>query len=338
LKRLQLHPVFWLFLCLAAFGLLYAIWSPGQQVRDGRHDLRTNGIWAQHGWLGDDSWFSRNKRDKALFRDDGRLRHLADLLRSHGILYVFPHLCPCSAGGMIAPNDSSQTERFLDHFGGFGVLPWIGGVLDVHCFLKSEPWRSNFVSSVTDLLKTHPRLAGVHLNIEPMPSGNRDFLSLLHELRNSMQEGKILSVAAYPPPTRWHPHPSVHWDEAYFKEVAQCVDQLAPMMYDTAIFLSKPYRHVMAAWTQEVLDWAGTTQVLLGVPAYNDKGVLYHFPHVENLHNALWGIHGGLSDCKSLPLNYAGIAIYCEWEMGEAKWEIFRKDFEQKMDLSLPDR
>ena len=51
---------------LAALGVaaagtaLWMRWSPGLDVRDGRHDLGTNGMWLQHGWLASDEWFARN--------------------------------------------------------------------------------------------------------------------------------------------------------------------------------------------------------------------------------------------------------------------------------------
>jgi len=307
--------------------LAYFVWSPGIRVPDGRHDLRTNGIWIQHGWLGDDSWFQRYRKDKTLFRNDQRIQELAGLLGNHGVKYVFPHVCPSSANGEIAPVDPVQTERFLDHFRDFAVIPWIGGVLGVHCSPRSPQWRANFVSSVVDLLQTHPRLAGVQVNIEPMPTGNSDFLTLLYELRQAMPIGKILSVAAYPPPTLWHPFSEVHWEESYFRQVAQRADQVAPMMYDTAIMLPKLYRHLMSGWTSEILNWSGNTQVLLGIPVYDDAGVRYHLPHVENLQNALSGIHAGLSKYKTLPKNYAGVAIYCEWEMDPQEWNYLKEEF-----------
>ena len=329
LKRPPWRTIVPLVAVLGALGLAYLAWSPGKRIRDGRHDLRSNGIWIQHGWLGDDMWFQRNRRDKTLFRSDERIRELANLLASHGVQYVFPHLCPCSPNGRIAPVDPAQAESFLDHFESFAVIPWIGGVLGVHCSPESPQWRRNFISSVVELLRAHPRLAGVQLNIEPMPTGNIDFLALLDELRQAMPEGKIISVAAYPPPTRWHPHPDVHWEESFFRQVAQRTDQLVPMMYDTGIRLPKLYRHLMSTWTSDVLDWSGNTQVLLGVPAYDDAGTGYHFPHVENLQNALSGIHARLSSLESLPKNYAGIAIYCEWEMDEREWDYFKKEFER---------
>jgi hypothetical protein len=329
LKRPPWRTILLLLAIIGLLDLVYVTWSPGERVRDGRHDRRTNGVWIQHGWLGDDLWFQRYRKDQTLFRDDQKVQELADLLASHGVRYVFPHVCPCDPNGKIAPVDPIQTERFLDHFGDFQVVPWIGGVLDVHCSPESPQWRMNFVSSVVDLLTTHPRLAGVQLNIEPMPSGNPDFLTLLDELRRAMPAGKIISVAAYPPPTLWHPFPDVHWDEPYFRQVAQRSDQLVPMMYDTAIRLPKLYRHLMSRWTSDVLSWSGDTQVLLGVPVYDDAGVGYHSPDVENLPNALSGIHAGLSRHEMLPKNYAGIAIYCEWEMDQQEWSFLKKEFER---------
>ena len=55
----------------------------------------------------------------------------------------------------------------------------------------------------------------------------------------------------------------------------------------------------------------------------------YHFPDVENLENALLGIHGGLLKCASRPENYAGVAIYSEWEMDAAERKLFKIEFEK---------
>ncbi|MCI5118255.1 MAG: hypothetical protein D3913_09900 [Candidatus Electrothrix sp. LOE1_4_5] len=336
LKYLKRPPWRTLVVFIAIFGLTglgYYLWSPGKTVRDGRHDLRSNGIWLQHGWLGDDLWFKRNQKDKALFRDDQRMQNLVDLLTDHGVKYLFPHLCPCNPGGAIAPVDPVQAERFLDHFANFQVIPWVGGVLDIQCFPTSPLWRANFVASVVNLLQSHPRLAGVQVNIEPMPTGNADFLLLLDEIRQAMPVGKIISVAAYPPPTLWHPVPAVHWEQKYFRQVARRVDQLAPMMYDTAIRFPKCYQHLMSSWTTDIVEWSEGTQVLFGIPVYSDAGVEYHYPNVENLHNALLGIHAGLSKLSKytfLPTNYAGVAMYCEWEMDQQEWDYFEREFEKK--------
>jgi len=98
------------------------------------------------------------------------------------------------------------------------------------------------------------------------------------------------------------------------------------MMYDTALQKPKFYQYLMACWTDEVLAWSGGTPVLLGVPTYDDEGVDYHNPKVENLANALMGIHRGLAR-GPLPVNYQGVAIYCEWETGTNEWQYFEKHF-----------
>jgi hypothetical protein len=307
----------------------YAVWSPGVEITDGRHDRGRNALWLQHGWLGADEWFVRNDQRERLgeFRTRAHIAQLAALLRRNGITDLFPHVAPAGYDGRLPPVDHEQTERFLDGLAGLRVLPWTGGVVGKTCRPEDPHWRAAFVGSVAALLARHPRLAGIHVNLEPCPSGDRAFLALLDELRQALPAGKVLSVAAYPPPTLWHPFPEVHWEESYFREVARRVDQLAVMMYDTALPVAKPYRQLMRTWTREVLAWAEGADVLLGVPAYDDPGVGYHHPRVENLRNALAGIHAALHDLTPLPPHYQGVAIYCEWQMDESEWDDWRRHF-----------
>lgn len=302
--------------------IVFLYWPRGEDVRDGRHDRGRNGIWLSHAWLGDDGWFERYGRlaERAAYRDPERVAELARSLRRHHVRDVFPHLCPATPGGRIMPVDPEATRVFLDAFEGSRVMPWIGGVLGKQVHPEQEKWRRQFVRSVVDLLTTYPRLAGVHLNIEPCPSGHAGFLQLLDELRAALPEGKLLSVAAYPPPTLWHPYPEVHWDRETYQQVSRRADQIAVMLYDTSLSFPMVYRSLVADWTQEALEWAPQSQVLLGVPAYDDAGVGYHDPEVENLPAALMGIHAGLDAFEQLPDNYQGVVIYCGWEMDDSEW------------------
>jgi len=313
---------------LLAVWLGYLLWSPGLDVRDGRHDRGRNGIWLGHGWLGGDDWFIRNSKTNEFlrFRDTARIRELAEQLREHHIVDVFPHLCPAESDGRLPSVDVEQVERFLDAFQSFRVMPWIGGPNGSSVRLHKPQWRAAFTKHVQGLMAAHPRLAGVQINVEPLTSGDTNYLALLDELRAALPEGKLLSVAAYPPPTWWHPYEDVHWDEGYFREVARRSDHLAVMMYDAAQRIPKTYERLLAAWTQEVLAWSEGKPVLLGVPTYDDAGVGYHDPRVENLTNALRGIHRGLS-CQPLPSNYQGVSIYCEWQTSHAEWLYFREHF-----------
>jgi hypothetical protein len=313
---------------LLGLGMAYAFWTPGLDLRDGRYDRGRNGIWIAHGWLGADQWFIQYRKTNEFvrYRDPERIRELAAKFRRHHITDVFPHLCPADSTGKVPAVNAVQVERFLDEFTGFRVLPWLGGPNGNDVRLDDEKWRAQFVSDVRALLSTHPRLAGVQVNVEPLPSGDTNFLKLLTELRAALPAGKLLSIAAYPPPTVWHRFPEVHWEEAYFREVARHSDQMAVMAYDAGQNIPKTYQKLMADWTEEILAWSEGKEVLIGVPTYADADVAYHDPRVENLINALLGIHRGLSR-RAVPLNYRGVAIYCEWEMDDGEWHHFTERF-----------
>lgn len=212
---------------LGLIALAYPVWQPGKDIRDGRHDLGKNGIWLQHGWLADDAWFTRNQRTNQMqFRSPEKVKALAAQLRTHHITDVYSHLCPASLDGSVPSVDDRQTELFLTEFKDFHVMPWVGGVFGEHALPHREKWRRQFVASIQKLLQEHPHFAGIHINIEPWPSGNTNFIQLLLELRRALPEEKLISIAAYPPPTRWHPFPDLHWEESYFREIAKHADDV----------------------------------------------------------------------------------------------------------------
>ena len=308
----------------------YAFWPRGRDFRDGRHDRGENGMWLTHAWMGDDTWFAETGKtdvDRERFRGPAGFAGLAALIERHRIRDLFPHLCPAQPDATVMPVDDEQVERLLDALPGRRVLPWVGGIFDVNVYPGETRWRTRFVRSAVELLTRHPRLGGLHLNVEPLPSGNPGYLDLLGELRAAMPASSLLSVAAYPPPTMLHPFEDVHWDEAYYRRVAAAAGQVVPMMYDTAIRFRMMYRDLMAAWVREVLAWSEGTPTLLGLPAYDDAGSGYHDPSVENLEEALWGIHDGLAAIEPIPDAYRGIALYSDWEMTDPEWETLRTRF-----------
>jgi len=307
--------------------LAYAAWSPGVETTGGRFDRGRNGLWLAHGWLGGPDWFVLNDKPRDQYHSPKALERLAHTCRDNGITVVYPHLCPATSTGALPDLDAGRIAPLAAALPGVSILPWVGGVHQRDCVLDSARWRDAFASNVADLLMRHPQLGGIHLNIEPMPDGNANFLVLLEELKRRLPAGRRLSVAAYPPPTRWQPRPEVHWSEGYFREVARRTDQVVPMMYDTSIRVPKAYVSVMRRWTREVVEWAGPTEILLGVPAYEDAGVGYHHPHVESLGHALSGINAGLTGLGSSTGGFAGIAVYADWTTTETEWAAFRRQF-----------
>jgi hypothetical protein len=77
-------------LLILVFGAGYLLWTPGLEVRDGRHDRGRNGIWTSHGWLGADDWFARNNKTNEFAhsrRSKPRRSHTAGLVDiSAGVL------------------------------------------------------------------------------------------------------------------------------------------------------------------------------------------------------------------------------------------------------------
>lgn len=297
-------------------------------IRDGSHDRGQNAIWLSHGWLGGDDWFEKYDKQNELtkYRNDASISQLLDKLRQHGITDLFPHVSPANEKGILPPIDRKQTKRFLELAQEFRVMPWIGGPWGSGVRPWDDRWRTNFIHQITNLLNAHPGFAGVHLNIEPVPSGDTNLISLTRQLKAALPKDKRLSFAAYPPPTYWHQFPDVHWEQEYFEKIASHCDQVAVMMYDTGLKNPKLYRKLMSDWAVESIVWAGTTKVLLGIPTYADRNVEYHFPEIENITNALQGIHAGLTRIKS-PDNYQGIAIYANWVTDSDEWSHLRTHF-----------
>ena len=109
-----------------------------------------------------------------------------------------------------------------------------------------------------------------------------------------------------------------------FEKVSKISDQLVPMLYDTHISLEKPYVALMSSRTREILDWSSGKEVLLGIPAW-DEPTASHHPNIENLENALHGIHAALE--PKIPKNYAGIALYAHFTMNDSRWKTLKQEF-----------
>ena len=122
----------------------------------------------------------------------------------------------------------------------------------------------------------------------------------------------------FPVSSRGRPKPSHGGSARLFKgRVAARCGQMAVMMYDTAIPLEKFYTRLMTDWTKQLANAVSRRNgdLILGIPAYEDAGGGYHHPSAENISSARRGISAAGRN-KSI----SGIALYCEWEMSEAKW------------------
>ncbi len=297
----------------------YLLWAPGKLVP--LPGTSANGAWLTHAWWGDDSWFVGTKRRPQDYRGTSNTSALAARLHRLGISDWYVHACPATADGKLPKLLDEQAALLVEANQGGAVLAWVGGVLGQHCFPSQPQWRHSFAEACGTLV-ARTGIAGVQLNIEPCPSFEPGYLELLDDLRAALPDGTRLSIAAYPPPSKLHPFPEVHWSREFYRAVSTRSDDLCVMAYDTAIKLRKPYTWLLRRWTGQALAWS-SCPVRIGLPAYEDAGIGYHYPEVENLDNALAGLAAALT--ADTPANYAGWAVYSEWTLDHDEEEMLRR-------------
>lgn len=145
---------------------------------------------------------------------------------------------------------------------------------------------------------------GVHLDLEPLHSGDGDYLSLLDDVRAvTRARDAQLSVAAH----QIDPLPGFHsfwgtvaghpkwWSQEFFGQVARRVDQIAVMSYDTMQPLESLYGGYVAQQTSLALEVTPpTTHLLMGLPFYHENR-FGHWNHAETVAAAVRGVRLGLS-------------------------------------------
>ncbi|HLA44239.1 MAG TPA: glycosyl hydrolase family 18 protein, partial [Aggregatilineales bacterium] len=213
------------------------------------------------------------------------------------------------------------------------ILAWIGIPL-LHTDLSDSDVRRQITSLCHELIEMG--FDGIHLNAEPIHNNNADLLKLLEEIRQTTGEDVILSLAAHrifpilpqilgAPSSAFLEDVPV-WNIEYYQSIGQRVDQIAVMIYDSAMPTSLLFRHwsrFQTIYLSQVLQHS-ETQLLLGVPA-SEKHTPTHNPDAENMENGLRGIITGLNDHATEREVITGVAIYPYWETSDEEWKIYRE-------------
>ncbi len=298
-------------------------------------DKRDNGLWMRRHWLHEDT-------------TPAEIAALVENLRARGIKRIYPFLGPPDGEGWpgwrskagIVRYSPARVAVFFEEMHRIApeirVLPWSGGVLDGDVNLKDESKRRAFVEHAKRLVALGA--GGIHLNIEPLPSGNADYLALLREVKAAIGD-RTLSVAAYPPPTPLQPVEDVHWRPPFMRDVCATADELAVMAYNTGETSAPAFKKLAAEWTRDLgaalrLPKGGGCEWLMGVPAYDDDKD-YHRPDVETIENSLKGIIAGLMAAGE-PENFRGVAIYASFTMDERKWAVYDRLWRGVEPVALP--
>ncbi|MGE5549618.1 MAG: hypothetical protein ACM3ZC_03695 [Bacteroidota bacterium] len=310
---------------LAAIPAAFLIWSevPVLLRADDIRSTGHNAIWLRHAWIGEPHAASAYDS-------------LAARLKAMEIADAYFHAGPLRADGTVDParyeNAAFLLAALRERMPEAHLYAWLGqvearagGPLD----LSSAAVRENIVQTAGLFLKLG--FDGIHYDIEPIHSGNLDFLRLLAATRKLTKRGHgLLSVAVNRP----EPFPGVefvarhaatypgYWRRDYYLTVAGHADQIAVMTYDSGLYLPGLYSRLVAFITRWSVE-KGVRDLRIGIPTYDDY-TWSHFPPAENIRSGLRGFKLGLAGA-SQPLDCTvGAAIYAEWTTEEEEWRAFR--------------
>jgi len=287
-------------------------------------------------WLGH-AWVDGRKTD-------ADVKALADRLRGTGIRDLYVHSGPLEHDGTL-PKSAYKKAGWLiaavhRELPGVRVQAWLGDVLASEgpygLHLERAATREAIVESTRGILAAG--FEGAHFDLEPLHSGDRDYLSLLDDLRAlTRAHHALLSVAAH----QIDPLPGFHsfwgtttghpkwWSQAYFGQVARRVDQIAVMSYDTMQPLQSLYGGYVAQQTSLALEVTPrTTDLLMGLPFYHENR-FGHWAHAETVPAAVRGVRLGLSRTDAGRTRF-GVALYVDFAATEDDWTAYRNDWARR--------
>ncbi len=291
-------------------------------------DTRTRGkdaFWIGHAWV--------DGRKK-----DADLAALAARLKDSGIRDLYVHAGPLEHDGTLPAAKYPRAGWLIDGvhraMPGIRVQAWLGDVLategPVGLRLEDAGSRRAVVGSARQILDAG--FDGVHFDLEPLHSDDRDYLSLLDDLGELTRARKVpLSVAAH----QIDPLPGAHtalgtvsgsekwWSQEFFGEVARRVDQIAVMSYDTWMPLESLYGGYVAQQTALALEVTPeTTDLLVGLPFFHEDD-LGHHENAETVAAAVKGARLGLGRTDPDRERF-GLALYVDFAAREEDWAAYR--------------
>lgn len=173
---------------------------------------------------------------------------------------------------------------------------------------------------------------GVMLNIEPVWDGDENFLELLRQVSRTLGDENLLAVAV---PPDWTPTegnvptpaviaPGTVWDQQYKQRVALIqLDQIVVRAYNSYLTSPSDYSawmaHQVSAFAQAVFDLQTNTEVLIGIPTY-ENDLPAHDIAIENVVSAIQGVQQGLSSAGDASESVTGVAIYGNWDTDDTEW------------------
>ena len=307
---------------LSVAGYLYLAYAPAGDAAPHPFNQDRNAVWLEHRWL---------EKDHPV----PEIEALLQSLDRRGIVYAYPHLIPFNGAGRLPLHSREEMRTFLAAARRVAprlkVLPWVGGLRVGYrrqrlgtVDLGDIAQRQRIAAECRGLMDEG--FDGVHVNIEPVPDGDDEFLALLRSLRTAIGGGLLSVSATRPGPFALPVAPNFFWSPEYYVRVAAEADQLVVMAYDTALPTASLYRRYMAyaaSSTTRNLARSGRARVLVGIPTYDSTGLM-HRSDVENPENAITGLVAGLRGVGGGG-TFEGVALYAEWTTDDAEWATYER-------------
>lgn len=299
-------------------------------------------------YLGDPAEGTRTRGKDALWlghawvdgrKTDADVRALGRRLRNTGIRDLYVHAGPLEHDGTLPASAYARARWFVAavhrEAPKLRVQAWLGDVLASESpdgmRLEREATRAAVVRSTREVLAAG--FEGAHFDLEPLHSGDGDYLALLDALRAVTRARHAqLSVAAH----QIDPVPGFHsfwgtttghpkwWSQRFFGEVARRVDQIAVMSYDTMQPLQSTYGGYVAQQTSLALEVTpASTDLLMGLPFYRENR-FGHWAHAETVAAAVRGVRLGLSRTDADRANF-GVAAYVDFAASETDWRSYQR-------------
>ncbi|WP_405973890.1 hypothetical protein [Streptomyces sp. NBC_00988] len=293
---------------------------------DGTYTRGQDAIWLGHAWV--------DGR-----KTDGDVAALARRLKSTGIRDLYVHSGPLEHDGTLPESDYPKAAWLIEsvhrELPGVRVQAWLGDKLATESpdglRLQNASTRTAIVASTRQILAAG--FEGAHFDLEPLHSGDANYLDLLDRLHEvTRAHDAQLSVAAH----QIDPLPAFHsfwgtvtnhpkwWSQAYFGQVARRVDQIAVMSYDTMQPLQSLYGGYVAQQTSLALEVTpDSTDLLMGLPFFHENR-FGHRGAAETVPAAVRGVRLGLSRTDADRTNF-GVALYVDFAATEADWTAYRE-------------
>lgn len=295
----------------------WAWWLPSPSASV--HSDGTNAFWLRHAWVQDP-------------HSGSEYQGLAQTLVTNQISDAFFHAGPIDADGGISPVRYPHAAQLVQalhrdapriHVQAYvgQITTAGGGGLD----LDAPGVRSRLLATCASLLDQG--FDGIHLDIEPLKPSASEVVTLLSDLHAlTHARGRLLSISVgklEPAPAEavWDRLGSLSWvGTNLLQEIAQRVDQLALMAYDTPLPTAAMIGAAYAWETSHVLRLVGNrVTVFIGVPTFEEG----RHSNGEDLSTAIRGARRGLGALSPRPSRPDGLAIFAEWTTTPREWKIW---------------